>query len=287
MLPVEWPIAAPGVADESVERARVAGRDRLPVVRRDLFLDNEARLTEQERALMSAMLIGLVEQVADEIRLGLPHDYLAQAEQDRENLVPRLWRSGALDRPALVRLLLRRADEQSVRAARRDARGAGDLGLVERLVADADPAVASAAMALAVARGRRRDRFGRQGLEFDDLPAEEASALVHCVAAAVRAQMAPSVAVDEACAKAASHLIERHDHQRQVDTRTFALAEALNVARGPDDEVVAILAVEGDSAMLAAVCAVRAGIAPESAWLLLINDGPCGAMLLARMAGLA
>ena len=75
-MPVEWPIAAEA-ADHPVEPARAAGRDRLPIVRRDLFLDDRARLTEQERALMSAMLGALVDQIADEIRLGLPARLLA------------------------------------------------------------------------------------------------------------------------------------------------------------------------------------------------------------------
>ncbi len=38
--------------------------------------------------------------------------------------------------------------------------------------------------------------------------------------------------------------------------------------------------------MLAALCAVRAGIAPDTAWMLLVNDGARDAMLLARLAGL-
>ena len=287
MLPVEWPIAAQA-AEYQVEPARTAGRDRLPIVRRDLFLDDRARLTEQERALMSAMLGALVEQVADEIRLGLAPDLLAHAEPDRDRVVPRLWHSGALDRPELILLLLRRADEQLVRAACRDARGAGDGGTVERLVGDSDGAIASAAMALAVARGRRRDRFGRLGLEYDDVPHDEAHCLAHLVAAAMRTGISgSSVAIDEALANAAERLFDRHDDQRRVEARALALAESLDAARGADDDMITALAAEGDAALLAALCAVRAGIAPETAWMLLVNDGARDAMLLARLAGVA
>jgi len=287
MMAVEWPIAA-GAADHPVESARAAGRDRLPIVRRDLFLDDRARLTEQERALMSAMLGGLVDQVADEIRLGLAPDLLAHAEPDRDRVVPRLWHSGALDRPALILLLLRRADEQLIAAACRDSRGASDGGTVERLVGDSDGAIASAAMALAVARGRRRDRFGRLGLEYDDVPNDEAHCLAHLVAAAMRTGISgPAVAIDEALADAAERLVDRHDDQRRVEVRALSLAEALVAARGVDDDLIAALAAEGDAALLAALCAVRAGIAPETAWMLLVNDGAHDAMLLARLAGLA
>ncbi len=288
MLPVEWPIAAPAAFDDPVDPARPAGRSRLPVVRRDLFLDDRARLTEQERALMSAMLGTLVEQVADEIRFGLSPDVLAYAESDRDSILPRLWRSGALDRPALILLLLRRADEQSIRAACRERRGAGEGGIVERLVGDGNGAVASAAMALAVARGRRRDRFGRMGLEFDDLPHGEASSMVHLVAGAMRAGITlPSVTVDEALAAAAARWLDRHDERRRVEMREANLADALHAARGPNDDFIAALAAEGDAALLAACCAVRAGIAPETAWMLLVDDGASDAMLLARLAGLS
>ena len=285
-MPVEWPIAA-GAADQPVEPARAAGRDRLPIVRRDLFLDDRARLTEQERALMSAMLGALVDQVADEIRLNLPPDMLAHAEPDRGAIVPRLWQNGALDRPALILLLLRRADEQLITAACRDWRSLSDGGTVEQLVGDSDGGVASAAMALAVARGRRRDRFGRLGLEFDDVPRDEAQQLVHLVAAAMRQGIAGgSVAIDEALADAAERLLDRHDEHRRVEARALSLAEALVDVRGADDSLVIALAAEGDAALIAALCAVRAGIAPETAWLLLVNDGARDAMMLARLAGL-
>ena len=286
MLPVEWPIAA-GAADLPVEPERAAGRDRLPVVRRDLFLDDRARLTEQERALMSAMLGALVDQVADEIRLGLPADLLAHAERDRDQVASRLWRSGSLDRPALILLLLRRADEQLIAIACRGSRGHHDGGTVERLVGDSDGAIASAAMALAVARGRRRDRFGHLGIEYDDVPQVEAQCLVHLVAAVIRKGIrVSSVAIDEALAAAAERVLDRHDEQRRVEGRALDLAEALVAARGADDVLIAALAAEGDAAMIAALCAVRAGIAPETAWMLLVDDGARDAMLLARLAGL-
>jgi len=286
MLPVEWPIAA-GAADPPVEAARPAGRDRLPVVRRDLFLDERGRLTEQERALMSAMLGTLVDQLADEIRLGLPTELLAQVEADREHLAPRLWQSGALDRPALVLLLLRRAGEQLVAAACRGSREHNDGGSVERLVGDSDGPTASAAMALAVARGRRRDRFGRVGLEFDDVPPVEAQQLIHFVAAAIRKGIrGPSVAIDEAVATAAERVFGRHHEARRLDGRELELAEALITARGADDQLMATLAAQGDAALIAALCSVRAGVALDTAWALLIGSEARDAMLLARLAEL-
>jgi len=286
MLPVEWPIAA-GAADLLVDPARAAGRDRLPIVRRDLFLDARARLSEQERALISAMLGALIDQLADEIRLGLPPEFLAHAEPDREHVTLRMWNSGALDRPALISLLMRRAGEQLIGAACRGGRGVDDIGTVERLVGDSDSAVASAAMGLSLARGRRRDRFGHLGVEYDDLPPAEAQSLVHLTAAAMRLGIvAASVTIDETLAAAAERVFARHHPQRRVEGRAHELAESLIAARGTDDVTIATLAAEGDAAMVAALCAVRAAIAPQTAWKLLVDDGASGAMLLARLAGL-
>ena len=72
MMAEEWPIA-PAPADSTRAPARGTGRDRLSTVRIDFFLDPAERLTEQERALMTAMLHCLVGDVADEITVvGVP-----------------------------------------------------------------------------------------------------------------------------------------------------------------------------------------------------------------------
>ena len=70
MMPEEWPIAA-SAADENAP-APMAGRGRLWTVRRDFFLDPKKRLTEQERALMTAMLhclVGAAEKNGHQARL--------------------------------------------------------------------------------------------------------------------------------------------------------------------------------------------------------------------------
>ena len=63
MVPDEWPIASPS-EDDGGYPARSAGRRRLPTVRKDFFLDPRDRLTEQERALMTAMLAELLGTIA-------------------------------------------------------------------------------------------------------------------------------------------------------------------------------------------------------------------------------
>ena len=87
-MPEEWPIAAPE-ADGNAH-ARPAGRGRLATVRRDFFLDPAKRLTEQERALMTAMLHGLVSDVADAIRAALPNGRVAANDEGDAALIEEL-----------------------------------------------------------------------------------------------------------------------------------------------------------------------------------------------------
>src|SRR3954469_7445838 len=106
MMVEEWPVAAASAGSADAP-ARGAGGDRLRTVRVDFFLDPAQRLTEQERALMTAMLHCLVGDIADEIRAALPAGALSAAANDEGNLalLETLSAARLLDRAALVRLL--------------------------------------------------------------------------------------------------------------------------------------------------------------------------------------
>ncbi len=274
-MPVEWPLAA-GAADRPVDPARPhAGRDRLPAVMTDFFLDEGSRLTDEERALMAAMLRSLVLEVADELIAELPPLTGARAEPLRDGLYRQLRHAGLLERPGLVALLLRRADEQQP---------SGHINrgepVLSALVGDDDSAVSEAAMALTLARGRRRDRFGRLGAEFDDVAAEDAVALVYAVAAALRHGLAEET--ESALADAAQAVVARHDEGRRLEAIVAALARALEASGRGDDAMVATLAREGDAALMSGLLARRAGIDPDEAWRLFTGGD---AMMLARLAG--
>jgi hypothetical protein len=275
MMPVEWPLAA-SAADRLVEPARPrAGSDRLAIASTDFFLDEASRLTDEERALMAAMLRGVVTDIADELIAALPPMLAAQAEQTREGIYGRLRRGGLLERDGLVALLLRRADEQQL-SGRTD-RGEPTL---TGLVGDEDGQVAETAMALTLARGRRRDRFGRLGLEFDDLSAEDAVALVHSVAAGLRNRL--TAEADQPLAIAAQTLLARHDEGRRLEASVAALARTLDAAGRAGDTMVRALAEDGDAALLVGVLARRSGIDLLDAWNLFTG---IDAMMLARLAG--
>src|SRR5215217_7121710 len=182
MVSEEWPLAALA-ADPPVGSARTRGSRRLTSVRRDFFLDPAYRLTEQERALMTAMLHDLVDNVAGEILAAMSANGVHAP--DAASLALRLSATGLLDRDELVFLLLRRADEHRIASAFAGRAGARKLPLLPRLVGDGDASVAAAAMALVVARGRRRDAFGQPRIELNDLGSGEAGGLALSVAAAL------------------------------------------------------------------------------------------------------
>ena len=275
MMPVDWPLAAPA-ADRPIETARArAGRDRLAVARADFFLDEGGRLTDEERSLMAAMLRGLVSDITDEVIAGLPPLFAARAEAGRDVVYRRLRNSRLLERDGLVALLLRRADEQQL-SARMER---GPDAFVAAMVGDEDSAIAEAAMALTVARGRRRDRYGRLGVEYDDLAAEDAVALVHAVAAALRDDLDHDD--DLPLESAAQALLARHDEGRRLDASVAALARAMETAGRADEAMVRTLAQEGDAALLVAMLARRAGIDPVDAWGFFSGGD---AMMLARLS---
>lgn len=275
MMPVEWPLAA-SAADRPVDSARPrAGRDRLPVAMADFFLDEGSRLTDEERALMAAMLRALVTDIADELIAALPPMVGAQAERLRDGLYRKLRQAGLLEREGLVALLLRRADEQQL-SGRSDP---GDSTLAA-LISDPEAAVAEAAMALTLARGRRRDRFGRLGVEYDDLAAEDAVALVHAVAAALCHGLGDES--DPPLVAAIQALLARHDEGRRLEAADAALARALEASGRADDSMVRSLAKDGDAPLLIALLARRAGIGQSEAWRLFTSGD---AMMLARLAG--
>ncbi len=285
MMSEEWPIAAQA-ADRPVDPARRAGLARLATVRHDFFLDPRARLSEQERALMTAMFDDLITTIADEIIAGLKNGLDSIGGDGHDALIARLWASGLLDRPGLVALLLRRADEQRLAASLQLRQVPGRPPLVQRWVADSDGELAACAMALVIARGRRRDRYGQGRLLFDDLPAEEAVALVQAVAAGLRAPLPAHPAIDRALTSGAELLLARHDENERIDALLAGLVRLLERGGRLDDALVIDAAGEGEVALLAAMLARRGGVPEACAWDHLIAGGQGRLVLLARLSGI-
>lgn len=277
MVPEEWPIAAEA-ADPPVETARLRGPSRLATVRRDFFLDPAERLTEQERALMTALLHDLVATLASSIRAAAGQ---ISPEPDPAGLASILIAAGLVDRPGVIRLMLRRADEQRILSAFAGHAGPRRLPLLPKLVSDADPGVAAAAMALVVARGRRRDGFGQPRLDLSDLDRRDARCLAHAVAAV----LSPGSPSDADLARAADQVVASIRPEDSLDHAVEALVEALADAGRADESLVEIASGEGEVALVAQLIARRAGISVPAVWDHLVNAGEGGLALVARMAG--
>jgi hypothetical protein len=285
MMPQEWPIAAD--AGDGKGPARTAGRRRLSTVRLDFFLDPAERLTEQERALMTAMLQALVGDIAGEIRGELPAGWTA-ANDDDAPIVEAITRAGLVDDPELMALLLRRADEERIGTATRARSGRREARVIQGLVSNEDGAVSAAAMALILARGRRRDRFGQSLIAFDDLPRASAERLVFSVAAALRGDLASThgeTAADAQLGRAAAASAEKHAEGRSIEALTNALIVLLDNVGGLSDELLLACAQEGEIAFLGQVLARRARIPAAVSMDELLSGSARRLMTLMRVAG--
>jgi hypothetical protein len=286
MMPEEWPIAAQP-ADGNAP-ARLAGRGRLTTVRRDFFLDPAKRLTEQERALMTAMLNCLVSDVAAALRAALPGGRVAANDDGDAALMEALTASGLLDEPGLMALLLRRADEERIASAARARSGRREARVLQGLVSHDYGAVAAAAMALILGRGRRRDRFGQCLIDYDDLPGNSAEALVHSVAAGLRHELIKNhgaPAADLELSQASDKVLDDHDEERGIDSLTAALVHFLDEGGGLTDDLILAAAQEGEVAFIVEVFARRAGISTTSVMDEFLSGEPEHVMALLRMAG--
>ena len=286
MMPEEWPIAAP--AGDRNAPARTAGRGRMATVRTDFFLNPAERLSEQERALMTAMLHCLVGDIADEIRAALPSGWAAANDEHNAILVDVLGRARLLDQPGLMELLLRRADEERIGTAARARSGRREARVLQGLVSHSSAPVSAAAMALILARGRRRDRFGQCLLDFDELDRGTAEALVHAIGAALRQEIAATrgtASADAALSAACERLLAQHDGARCVESLTAALVRLLDESDAMSDELLIGAAQEGEVAFLAEALARRAGIAGSLALDELLSGDPLQVMALFRICG--
>lgn len=285
MLPEEWPVRLSAERGGLASPA-VAGSDRLSTARQDFFLPPAHRLTEQERALMTAILHRLVEEVSAEIQRQLPQEWLP-ANEDHRELIERLSQSGLLDIEGLMGLLLRRADEERIASAFSNRPGHRASSIIQPLVSGEDAEVAAAAMAVLIARGRRRDRFGQAVVELDDVPAGDAAALVHAVAVALGerkpAHVSNSDAERELC-RAATALSGLHDPARSLDHLTGELVRLLEDRGWLNDDWTRRAVEAAEVHLLTHILARRAGINFSVAANELLSGDSRRIMLLLRVA---
>lgn len=237
---------------------------------------------------MTAMLHAIVSDIADELRASLPSSSAVANDEDNSELIAELTAARLLDQPPLIELLLRRADEEQIATAVKARSGRRDGRLLQTLVSDENASISAAAMALILARGRRRDRFGQARIEFDDLPAETAVALTQIVSAGLRQRLMVTVdkkAADRQLAAASAALLARHDEDKRLEALAAALIRLLDEQGRLDEDLIAAAAEDGEVALVAQALARRAAIGGEEAFDLLLGGEGASLMLLLRMAG--
>ena len=238
---------------------------------------------------MTAMLHCLAGDIADELRAALPAGWAAANDESNLDVIDTLTSARLLDEPALMALLLRRADEERIANGAKARSGRHDPRILQGLVSHDNGAVSAAAMALILSRGRRRDRFGQCLIAFDDLPAESAAMLAHAIAAVLRLELAGTrgaTAADRELSAAARRVLAGHDPSRGIDALTAQLALLLDEHGSLDDELILAAAHEGETAFVAEAVARRAGLPGAIAAEELLSGSPERVMALFRMAGL-
>lgn len=297
----EWPInsdagrparPAPTAATRALGRVAVDAR-RLEEASADLFLDPARRLSDRVRALGWAMRDGLVEGVERDLRLFLaPNigDEAVAASLSSASVAiasPLLADTNALLHPPFAAILLRRANETVIgdRVDRPDA----DRGALH--LADPDAAVAQAAMALLLAEGGRRDRFGEPVLLLDDLPAELAAWLAWRVAAALRHYLAAfhdlaDAKTDATLTAAVASILAEHDEGRGLNAAASRLAMRLSAAGRVDGTLLEALASSGQVATFTAALAAVLHLPDDAVWTVVADPAEARLATLLRAAGL-
>lgn len=239
---------------------------------------------------MTAMLHCLVSDVASALRAALRTGRLAANDESDAKLIEALTSSGLLDEPGLMALLLRRADEERIATAARARSGRREARVLQGLVSHDYGAVAAAAMALILGRGRRRDRFGQCLIAFDDLSSSVAEALVSAVGAGLRREVAGALgpaAADLELAEASDQVLDKRDEERSMESLTAALVHFLDEAGDLSDELVLAAANEGEVAFVGEFLGRRAGISADSAMGELLSSEADHVMALLRTAGVS
>lgn len=235
---------------------------------------------------MTAMLHRLIEDMSAEIQARLPQEWLP-ANEDLGGLIDRLSQSGLLDIDALMSLLLRRADEERIFGAFNARPASRVASIIQPLVSSADADIAAAAMAVLIARGRRRNRYGQPTVELDDLPRDAAARLAHAVAAALCERKPVQVSnhyAERALCEAAKGLLARHDPSKSLDRLTVELVRLLDEGEQLDEGWIRLAIDNAEMSVLGHALARRSRIDSAAAAAELLSGDSRRVMILLRLA---
>ena len=182
----------------------------------DLFLSDEGRLSEHERALMSEILSKLISQVEADVRKELA-DVLLRSGVDMPEVAkllandaieisrPLLEKSQLLKDPDLIEIIRMRTDEHRQAITMRSDLSDqvsdalveyGSEDVLESLLNNHDSNISKRAMEYMVVESRRVDRFQEPLLMRSDLPSDLAYKMYWWVSAALRKKIITDFDID-------------------------------------------------------------------------------------------
>jgi hypothetical protein len=269
----------------------------------DLFLPEEQRLTDHQRAQMRRLYRNLIRSIEDEMRARLivrldrpeedvPAELLAALGATHvEIAIPLLEDMGSGSEGRLVELLLRRADAQRLASAI----GAETLrpaSLVQQLLDLGHADIAEATMEMMVADSRARDSFGDPQIEGTDLPDDVRRWLSWRIAAALRTYMVrrhgiPAEVADRHMSAIAAEQIALHDPPLSLERAAARLTRLLADHGILDDELLLAALDDGLLALFTAILSHRGRIDEASVWAMIVDPVQWMAATLLRAIGCA
>ena len=247
--------------DDLIELARSRSRESRRALFQniaELFVDDEARLTDRERALMTGILNSLLSEVERDVRMALadrlkgwpdaPRDLILVLANDEIAVAGNILReSMVLEDPDLIAIIRDRGREHALAVSTRSSVSTdvsdalletGDEDVIEVLLRNPNASLSAAATAYLVAEAERLDRYQAPLLRRPDLPPALAMRLYWWVSAALRRYILTrfnipktvvDVEVEQATLTAAGQTLNGH---RSLDDIAHDLIDRL-AATGP------------------------------------------------------
>lgn len=258
----------------------------------DLFLPEEARLSDRSRAAVHAVISGIVASTEAEVRrhaarllAGRGATGQAEALLRGQPVLDRLSRAGLLRDPELMEELIARVELDLLAASLPAIVTEPERpSLLVRLAEAPDGVVATAAIALLGAENRRRAGSEGSGPVRSELPAELHQRLVWCVAAAVREQSPDMVGMadrDRALTEAVLRSLAAHDEADRPEAAAARLAGAIDARADELGPLLIDAVADRRLTLFAAALAQVAGVDYEQVRHLVID--PRGDLMLLLM----
>lgn len=276
----------------------------------DLFLSDDGRLSEHERALMSDILGKLVSQVEADIKkelaqalsqadVDLPDIVVQLANEDAEIARPLLEKSSLLRDPDLIEIIRMRTDEHRMSIAMREEISEnvsnalvefGSEDVIETLLNNHDAIVSKRAMEYLVAESRRVDRFQEPLLRRSDLPGDLAYRMYWWVSAALRKNILKNFEVDplifeRAVRRAASAAMMDQDAEQSTYVKAQQLVRRMAESGELSIQFLLNALRQQRVAVFVAGMGELSGINFKTAWRIFSDKGGESFAVLAKAVG--